>query len=144
MFARRALVSLIRASSLRPVTAAYCTAPVQEGSKEHIDSIIDKENKKVFVFMKGTPAQPQCGFSNAIVKVLEYHGVGDYSSFNVLENEDVRQGIKEYSSWPTIPQVYIGGEFIGGCDIIIEMHKNGELIDELQKVGITSALVEED
>jgi len=94
--------------------------------------------------MKGTPAQPQCGFSNAIVKVLEYHGVGDYSSFNVLENEDVRQGIKEYSSWPTIPQVYIGGEFIGGCDIIIEMHKNGELIDELQKVGITSALVEED
>lgn len=144
MLARRALFSLLRNSALRPAAAAYCTTPLQQGSKEHIDSLIDKDKNKVVVFMKGTPEFPQCGFSNAVVKVLDYHGVTGYGSFNVLENEHIRQGIKDYSSWPTIPQVYIGGEFVGGCDIIIEMHKNGELIDELKKVGIQSALLESD
>ncbi|KAK6642067.1 Glutaredoxin- protein 5, mitochondrial [Polyplax serrata] len=69
------------------------------------------------------------------------HGV-TYDSHDVLQNENMREGIKKYSSWPTIPQVFINGEFIGGCDIVLQMHQNGELIDELKKVGITSALLE--
>lgn len=92
--------------------------------------------------MKGTPAAPKCGFSNAVVQILDFHGVKQYDSYNVLEDEDLRQGIKEYSNWPTIPQVFIDGEFVGGCDLMLEMHKNGELVDELQKVGIKSALLD--
>lgn len=92
--------------------------------------------------MKGTPAAPRCGFSNAVVQILDFHGVKQYDSYNVLEDDDLRQGIKEYSNWPTIPQVFIGGEFVGGCDLMLEMHKNGELIEELQKVGIKSALLD--
>jgi len=68
------------------------------------------------------------------------HGVPPFDSYNILEDEELRQGIKEFSNWPTIPQVYIGGEFVGGCDIMIDMHKNGELIEELKKVGIKSDL----
>jgi len=90
--------------------------------------------------MKGTPEQPLCGFSNAVCQILRMHGVPPFDSYNVLEDEELRQGIKEYSNWPTIPQVYIGGEFVGGCDIMIELHKNGELIEELKKVGIKSDL----
>lgn len=92
--------------------------------------------------MKGTPAAPKCGFSNAVVQILDFHGVKQYDSYNVLEDDDLRQGIKEYSNWPTIPQVFINGEFVGGCDLMLEMHKNGELVDELQKVGIKSALLD--
>lgn len=110
------------------------------GSKEHIDGLV--KNKKLVVFMKGTPAAPKCGFSNAVVQILDFHGVKQYDSYNVLEDDDLRQGIKEYSNWPTIPQVFINGEFVGGCDLMLEMHKNGELVDELQKVGIKSALLD--
>lgn len=91
--------------------------------------------------MKGTPDVPRCGFSNAVVQILRMHGV-TYDAHNVLTDEDVRQGIKEFSQWPTIPQVFVNGEFIGGCDILLQMHQNGELIEELQKVGITSSLLE--
>jgi len=90
--------------------------------------------------MKGTPEQPMCGFSNAVCQILRMHGVPPYDSYDVLEDEELRQGIKEYSNWPTIPQVYLGGEFVGGCDIMIDMHKSGELIEELKKVGIKSDL----
>jgi len=90
--------------------------------------------------MKGTPEQPQCGFSNAVCQILRMHGVPPYDSYNILEDEELRQGVKEYSNWPTIPQVYLGGEFVGGCDIMIDMHKSGELIEELNKVGIKSDL----
>jgi len=90
--------------------------------------------------MKGTPEQPLCGFSNAVCQILRMHGVPPFDSYNILEDEELRQGIKEFSNWPTIPQVYIGGEFVGGCDIMIDMHKNGELIEELKKVGIKSDL----
>jgi len=96
--------------------------------------------KPLVVFMKGTPEQPLCGFSNAVCQILRMHGVPPFDSYNVLEDEDLRQGIKEFSNWPTIPQVYIGGEFVGGCDIMIDMHKSGELIEELKKVGIKSDL----
>ncbi|KAL1501908.1 hypothetical protein ABEB36_007141 [Hypothenemus hampei] len=98
-------------------------------------------NNKVVVFMKGVPEQPQCGFSNAVVQVLRMHGV-PYDSHNVLVDDILRQGIKEYSNWPTIPQVFINGEFVGGCDIILQMHQSGDLIEELEKVGIRSALLD--
>jgi len=103
-----------------------------------IESLVT--GKPLVVFMKGTPEQPLCGFSNAVCQILRMHGVGPFDSYNILEDEELRQGIKEYSNWPTIPQVYIGGEFVGGCDIMIDMHKNGELIEELKKVGIKSDL----
>ncbi|KAK7104334.1 hypothetical protein V1264_019072 [Littorina saxatilis] len=110
------------------------------GSKEYIDGLV--KGKPVVVFMKGTPDQPRCGFSNAVVQILRFHGVENFDSVNVLEDEDVRQGIKEYTEWPTIPQIFMNGEFLGGCDIMMDMHKNGELIEELKKAGIRSALLE--
>ncbi|CAH1985280.1 unnamed protein product [Acanthoscelides obtectus] len=98
---------------------------------------------KVVVFMKGVPEQPQCGFSNAVVQILRMHGV-KYDAHNVLQDEDLRQGIKDFSNWPTIPQVFINGEFIGGCDIMLQMHQSGDLIEELEKAGIKSALLEKE
>ena len=83
---------------------------------------------KVMLFIKGTKAFPQCGFSNTVVRLIE-DCTDDFETFDVLSDESVREGIKEYSSWPTIPQIYLGGEFIGGADIAIEMHESGELKD---------------
>ncbi|WOF74478.1 Grx4 family monothiol glutaredoxin [Parvibaculaceae bacterium PLY_AMNH_Bact1] len=82
----------------------------------------------VVLFMKGTPVFPQCGFSNTVVQVLTYLGV-QFKGVNVLEDDDIRHGIKEFSDWPTIPQLYVKGEFVGGCDIIREMFESGELRD---------------
>jgi monothiol glutaredoxin len=92
------------------------------------NQIIDTEvkNNDVVLFMKGTPQFPMCGFSGQVVQMLNYLGV-PYKGVNVLENETIRQGIKEYSNWPTIPQLYVKGEFIGGCDITREMFQAGEL-----------------
>ncbi|WP_068085597.1 Grx4 family monothiol glutaredoxin [Polycladidibacter stylochi] len=84
------------------------------------------ENNDVVVFMKGTPSFPQCGFSGQVVQILDYVGV-KYVGHNVLEDDSLRQGIKDYSQWPTIPQLYVKGEFIGGCDIIREMFQSQEL-----------------
>ena len=89
----------------------------------------------VVLFMKGTPVFPQCGFSAAVVQVLNHIGV-KFKGVNVLEDDGIRQGIKEYSNWPTIPQLYVKGEFIGGCDIIREMFETGELMEELSTKGI--------
>jgi monothiol glutaredoxin len=96
---------------------------------ETINSIIENQikNNKVVLYMKGTPKFPMCGFSARVVKILSLCNVNDYLSINVLENDNIRQGIKEFSSWPTIPQLYINGELIGGCDIAVEMYENGEL-----------------
>jgi glutaredoxin-related protein len=91
------------------------------------------KNNKIMVYMKGTPDMPQCGFSAATVQVLRSLGY-PFATVNVLEDQELRQGIKEFSNWPTIPQVYINGEFIGGCDIILEMHQRGELKELLQSV----------
>ena len=93
------------------------------------------ESNDVVLFMKGTPAFPQCGFSSVVVQVLDYLGV-EYVATNVLENQAVREGIKVYSEWPTIPQLYVKGEFVGGCDIIKEMFESGELRDFLKEKGI--------
>jgi monothiol glutaredoxin len=105
-----------------------------------IHNWIDSEVKgsDVVLFMKGTPSFPQCGFSGQVVQILDYLGI-DYKGINVLENADVRQGIKEYSNWPTIPQLYVKGEFVGGCDIIREMFQQGELQDYLTGKGIAVA-----
>ena len=85
------------------------------------------ENNKVCLFMKGTPDAPQCGFSMAVSNILKILEV-NFKGVNVLENQNIREGIKTYSDWPTIPQLYINNEFIGGCDIIKEMYESGELI----------------
>ena len=82
---------------------------------------------RVVLYMKGTPQFPQCGFSATVAEVLKRCGVNDYASFNVLQDDALRQGIKDYSNWPTIPQLYVDGEFIGGCDIVREMYQSGEL-----------------
>ena len=92
-------------------------------------------NNEVCLFMKGTPDAPQCGFSMTISNMLKILEV-NYKGINVLESESLRQGIKEFSDWPTIPQVYIKGEFVGGCDIIKEMYENGELKKILEEKNI--------
>lgn len=90
----------------------------------------------VVLYMKGTPVFPQCGFSSTVVQIFDYLGV-DYESVNVLEDPDIRQGIKEYNNWPTIPQIFIKGEFMGGCDIMREMFETGELKTHLSAKNIT-------
>ncbi len=101
--------------------------------KIEIKSLIDKNN--VCLFMKGTPEAPQCGFSMAVSNILKHLNV-KFEGINVLENEKIRQGIKDYSDWPTIPQLYVKGEFIGGCDIVKEMFEKGELKELLQKKSL--------
>ena len=93
------------------------------------------ENNEICLFMKGTPEVPQCGFSMAVANVLKHLRV-NFKGINVLESTDLRNGIKEYSDWPTIPQLYIKGEFIGGCDIIKEMFEKGELQKKLTEKNI--------
>ncbi|WP_417768976.1 Grx4 family monothiol glutaredoxin [Stappia sp.] len=93
------------------------------------------ENNDVVLFMKGTPAFPQCGFSGQVVQILDYVGA-TYKGINVLEDDELRQGIKEFSDWPTIPQLYVKGEFVGGCDIIREMFQNQELQSHLAEKGV--------
>lgn len=102
-----------------------------------ITAFIDTSVKSndVFLFMKGTPDFPQCGFSGQVVQILSYLGV-EFGSANVLESEDLRQGVKDYANWPTIPQLYVKGEFVGGADIVREMFQAGELQEHLQKAGI--------
>ncbi len=103
-------------------------------AKTRIDEIVKAND--VVLYMKGTKEMPQCGFSSRVAGVLNYIGV-DYTGVNVLADEDIRQGIKEYSDWPTIPQLYIKGEFVGGCDIITEMTLSGELDGMFEQNGIT-------
>ena len=86
----------------------------------------------VMLYMKGTPQFPQCGFSSRVVQILNHMGV-TYASANVLEEPELREGIKQFSNWPTVPQLYVGGEFIGGCDIVTEMFQSGELQDVIQE-----------
>ena len=92
----------------------------------------------VVLFMKGTPTFPQCGFSSVVAKVLDHLGA-EYASVNVLEDMDVREGIKAYSDWPTIPQLYVKGEFVGGCDIVKEMFEAGELQQLFKDKGLVDA-----
>ncbi|HTV44645.1 MAG TPA: Grx4 family monothiol glutaredoxin [Stellaceae bacterium] len=89
----------------------------------------------VVLFMKGTPVFPQCGFSAAVVQILSHLGV-KFKGIDVLSDPQIRQGIKEFSSWPTIPQLYVKGEFVGGCDIVREMYETGELQQVLEQKGV--------
>ncbi|RMH53326.1 MAG: Grx4 family monothiol glutaredoxin, partial [Alphaproteobacteria bacterium] len=101
-----------------------------------IDAIrADIENNDVVLFMKGTAQMPQCGFSARVASVLNYMGVA-YKDVNVLEDPEIRQGIKEFSDWPTIPQLYVKGEFVGGCDIVTEMVLSGELDQLFEAKGV--------
>lgn len=102
-----------------------------------IAGFIDNEVKSndVVLFMKGTPGFPQCGFSGQVVQILDYLGV-DYKGVDVLTSDEIRQGIKEYSSWPTIPQLYVKGEFVGGCDIVREMFQANELQELFSEKGV--------
>ena len=97
------------------------------------------QNNEVVLFMKGTPVFPQCGFSAAVVGVLSHLGV-KFRGINVLEDDAIREGIKAYSEWPTIPQLHVKGEFVGGCDIIREMYESGELTEMFQTHGIDARL----
>lgn len=99
---------------------------VQEVIKQQVTS------HPIVLYMKGTPQFPQCGFSANVVKTLKACGVNDFFTVDVLANPEIRQGIKEYANWPTIPQLYINGEFIGGSDIVSEMYQSGELQDMLK------------
>lgn len=134
-FAGRLGLATTTAAVLRSPVRLLCIAPIAD----KISKLVNQD--KVVVFIKGVPEQPRCGFSNAVVQVLRMHGV-DYSSHDVLQDEALRQGIKDFSNWPTIPQVYINGQFVGGCDILLQMHQSGELVGELAKVGIKSLLID--
>ena len=106
---------------------------LDDATKERIDADIASED--VVLYMKGTPVFPQCGFSSAVVGVLTHLGV-PFRGINVLEDDSIREGIKAYSDWPTIPQLYVKREFVGGCDIIREMYETGELTEMFQTHGI--------
>lgn len=95
------------------------------------------QSHPVVLFMKGTPQFPQCGFSATVVQVLKQAGVSQVAAMNVLENDELREGIKVYSNWPTIPQLYVKGEFVGGCDIVKELFASGELQQMLADAGTT-------
>ena len=105
--------------------------------EQQIKDLINNEisNNEVCLFMKGTPDAPQCGFSMAVSNMLKILEV-NYKGINVLENQSLREGIKEFSDWPTVPQLYIKNEFVGGCDIVKEMYENGELKKILENKGI--------
>jgi monothiol glutaredoxin len=118
------------------VGAGFRAAPIRKTAMS-IEQFIENEVKAndVILFMKGTPQFPMCGFSGQVVQILDYLGV-PYKGLNVLENDDLRNGIKSYSNWPTIPQLYVKGEFVGGCDIIREMFQAGELQSLLKERGV--------
>jgi monothiol glutaredoxin len=97
---------------------------LDENTRKFIETLV--KGNKVVLFMKGNPTFPQCGFSAAVVEVLKKHGAG-FHHFNVLQDQAIREGIKEFAEWPTVPQLYVNGEFVGGCDIVREMDANGEL-----------------
>jgi len=117
------------------------TDPVASGKAIPMSAIQEMiaeqvKNNDVVLFMKGTPGFPQCGFSGQVVQILDYLGV-DYQGINVLTSDELRQGIKEFSNWPTIPQLYVKGEFVGGCDIVREMFQAGELQSFLVEKGVS-------
>lgn len=107
-----------------------------DDTNARIQSLVDLN--AVLLFMKGTPLFPQCGFSNRAVSILSHLGV-EFESVDVLQDQEVRQGIKAFSDWPTIPQLYVKGEFIGGSDIMMEMYESGELAQLLEEKGVGAA-----
>jgi monothiol glutaredoxin len=108
-------------------------AKTPAGVQEQIKGLV--EGAPVLLFMKGTPQQPQCGFSQQVCRVLHATGV-EFDSVNILEDDSIREGVKAYSEWPTIPQLYVGGEFVGGCDIVTEAFQSGELDETFKAAGV--------
>jgi monothiol glutaredoxin len=109
---------------------------IQDDVHGMLQNLVDdaKEKKRPLLFMKGTPAQPQCGFSMQVVRVLHAEGA-EFDAVNVLEDALIREGVKSFSEWPTIPQLYVDGEFLGGCDVVTNMHQEGELNALLLETG---------
>src|SRR5258705_42579 len=133
--ARRLLFLLNRSARRLPVKSPdrhYQAARTMSDVHQRIDDLV--KNHRVVLFMKGTAQFPMCGFSGRAIQILKACGVNDLKTVNVLEDEEIRQGIKDYANWPTIPQLYVNGEFVGGSDIMREMYESGEL----QKVLETS------
>ncbi|KAM0485506.1 hypothetical protein ACHAPE_001062 [Trichoderma viride] len=143
MFSRSVASSLLRQAA-RPAARPAVRAPLSafrmpvpltpfqmrllsDATRGAIDKAV--ASAPVVLFMKGTPETPQCGFSRAVIQILGIQGVSPdkFAAFNVLEDPELREGIKEYSDWPTIPQLYLNKEFVGGCDILVSMHQNGDL-----------------
>lgn len=114
--------------------------PLDLDDEGEVQALIDDHVKShsVLLYMKGTPSAPQCGFSQQVVRVLHAAGT-EFSSINVLEHPEIRDGIKTYSEWPTIPQLYVGGEFVGGCDIVTDLYQSGELQTLLAEKGLIEA-----
>ena len=106
---------------------------MSEDIRSRIEGLI--KTNKVMLFMKGTKQFPACGFSNAVVQILKKESV-PFETFNILADDEIRQGLKQYSNWPTYPQLYVGGKFVGGCDIVTELHQSGELSKELATAGV--------
>jgi len=146
MFSTRGISSAFRATTrARPAVRVFAptrfVTPFQARFlSDEVRTAIDKAvaSAPVVLFMKGTPETPQCGFSRASIQILGMQGVDPekFTAFNVLEDEDLRQGIKEYSEWPTIPQLYVEQQFIGGCDILMTMHQDGSLAKMLEEKGV--------
>ena len=109
---------------------------MEQTTKDKIQNLINEN--EVLLFMKGTPVMPQCGFSAAVVGVLSHMAI-KFNSVNILEDSEIREGIKEFSDWPTIPQLYVKKEFVGGCDIIREMHESGELKEYFTNANVKSS-----
>mmetsp|Transcript_130887 Transcript_130887/g.280006 ORF Transcript_130887/g.280006 Transcript_130887/m.280006 type:complete len:171 (-) Transcript_130887:97-609(-) len=110
---------------------------VADSSNDEVQGKLKKlvDENKVVLFMKGSPDAPQCGFSRTVSQVLQAEGFHDYAYVDVLKYPEVREGVKKFSDWPTVPQLYVTGEFVGGCDIVVQMHKDGELKEVLDKVA---------
>ncbi|KAB2574858.1 hypothetical protein BFW01_g8038 [Lasiodiplodia theobromae] len=150
MFSRTAFSSAFRAvarPARNPLTHARF-APLQirllsQETRAAIDQAV--ASAPVVLFMKGTPEMPQCGFSRASIQILGMQGVdpNKFTAFNVLEDNELREGIKEYSEWPTIPQLYVDKEFVGGCDILMSMHQDGSLAKMLEEKGVLVPAEEE-
>ncbi|KAH4252699.1 hypothetical protein HBI73_034620 [Parastagonospora nodorum] len=147
MFSRRAIPSAFRAATRASTPATRPSAPLRfitpfqaRFLSDQVKAAIDKAvaSAPVVLFMKGTPETPQCGFSRASIQILGMQGVDPekFTAFNVLEDQELRAGIKEYSEWPTIPQLYVEKEFIGGCDILMSMHQDGSLAKMLEEKGV--------
>ena len=130
-----------------PATAEGVQAMIKEQARRGVprnprtprrrrrDRTTQVESTPVMLYMKGTPQQPQCGFSQQVCRVLHATGV-EFDSVNVLEDDSIREGVKAYSEWPTIPQLYVGGEFVGGCDIVTEAFQSGELDETFKAAGV--------
>ncbi|KAH8104031.1 monothiol glutaredoxin-5 [Cristinia sonorae] len=127
---------VMRTPLLAPSSLTIARRFISQETRAKIQDAVN--STPVVLFMKGTPDAPQCGFSRATVQILDLQGVPPekLKTFNVLEDAELRTAIKEFSEWPTIPQVYVNGEFVGGCDIILGMHQSGELETLLEKQGV--------